>query len=152
MAIELCFGLIYTVLFTGRLTRCTLPLIGSTGKLIGQEVLRVIYEYESKVSVNAIFADNDSFCVGYQRGLSTTLIRRGFVTQLEDLMCRELHTIECSLHQNKLPFKALLKNLDGITSGPAKFCGPLGKLCSGTRQITHQTQQDSRAGAQGESR
>lgn len=39
----------------------------------------------------------------------------GFAAPLERKLNRNLHTIGCSLHQNKLPFRALFKHVDGTT-------------------------------------
>lgn len=53
----------------------------------------------------------------------------GPVTSLEKILNRMLHTIGCSLHQNELLFRALLKWINGNTQRPTSFTGPIGKLC-----------------------
>ena len=57
------------------------------------------------------------------------VIKSGLVVKLEEILGRKLHTIGCALHQNELPLRALFKKLDGTTTGPRSFCGPLGKRC-----------------------
>ena len=52
----------------------------------------------------------------------------GLVTCLEKRLGRNLHTIGCSLHQNELPLRAIFKEMDGTTSGPKEFSGPIGSL------------------------
>ena len=51
------------------------------------------------------------------------------VVKLEDKLGKNLHTVGCALHQNELPFRAIFKKLDGVTTGPRSFSGPLGKKC-----------------------
>ena len=45
----------------------------------------------------------------------------GLVVVLEKILGRNLHCIGCSLHQNKLPLRAIFKKLDGETAGPKKL-------------------------------
>ena len=35
------------------------------------------------------------------------------------------------LHLNKLPFRHVFQNLDGVTSGPDSFSGPIGRQLNG---------------------
>ena len=51
------------------------------------------------------------------------------VAKLEDKLGRNLHTVDCALRQSELPFRAIFKKLDGVTTGPQSFSGPLGKKC-----------------------
>ena len=44
---------------------------------------------------------------------------------------RNLHWLVSLLHFNELPLRALFYHLDGTTSGPKSFTGPIGKLVAG---------------------
>jgi hypothetical protein len=89
--------------------------------LLGNEVFKVLEEFNSIHSLKAVLVDNTSVNTGWKGGL---------VTALENKIDRKLHTIGCSLHQNELPFRAVFKHEDGNTKSPTAFSGPLGKLCS----------------------
>ena len=41
---------------------------------------------------------------------------------------RPLQWLICQLHLNELPFREVFKHLDGRTSGPTAFTGPIGRL------------------------
>jgi len=102
------------------LTRKTLPMVGSTGEVMAQHVYDALEEFDSLESIKAILLDNTSVNTGWKNGL---------VVKLEEKLGRNLHTIGCALHQNELPFRALFKKPDGVTTGPQSFSGPLGKKC-----------------------
>ena len=53
------------------------------------------------------------------------------MAQLEKLLGRPLSRAICLLHQAELPYRALFKRLDGQTTGPRSFSGPIGRLLSG---------------------
>lgn len=46
---------------------------------------------------------------------------------METHLQRPLHWLICLLHFNELPFRHLFQSLDGKTSGPGAFTGPIGK-------------------------
>ena len=54
----------------------------------------------------------------------------GVITKLEIKLQRPLQWSICLLHMNELPLRALVKSLDGETTGPKGFVGPLGKQLS----------------------
>lgn len=103
------------------LTHCSIPLVGATGEVLAQETYNVLEEYDSLQSITAILLDNTSVNTG---------TRGGLVAKLQEALKRNIHLIGCSLHQNELPLKALIKNIDGSTTGPTSFSGPLGSKCS----------------------
>ena len=103
------------------LTHRTIPLKGSTGKLLAGTTYEVLEEFNSTRSIRAILVDNTS---------SNTGFRNGMIKCLEDLLERKLHLLGCGLHLNELPFRSLFKHLDGTTSGPRSFNGMLGQACS----------------------
>lgn len=102
------------------LTHRTIPVVGATGDVLAQEAFSVLQEYDSIESIRAILLDNTATNTGSTSGL---------VVKLEEIFGRKLHTIGCALHQNELPLRALFKKLDGTTTGPRSFYGPLGKRC-----------------------
>ena len=79
-------------------------------------VFDVFGDYGSLESIKALLVDNISVNKG-KKGLSCEVGKQN------------LHTVECALYQNELPFQSLFKKLDGATSGPQNFNGPLEKQC-----------------------
>ena len=53
--------------------------------------------------------------------------RSGVIRRIEETIKRPLHWSICQLHGNELPLRHLLTTLDGKTSGPNQFTGPIGK-------------------------
>ena len=102
------------------LSHKTLPMTGCTGEVIAQHVYNALEELDNLESVRAILVDNASVNSDWKNGL---------VVKLEDELERNLHTISCALHQNKLSFRAIFKKLDGATTEVQSFSGPLGKKC-----------------------
>ena len=56
---------------------------------------------------------------------------KGFIASLETLIGRPLQWVICLLHLNELPLTHVFQNLDGITSGPDSFSGPIGRKFNG---------------------
>ena len=104
------------------LTYREIPLVGATGKLLAEETYNVLEEFNSTNSLTALLVDNTSVNTGTNSGL---------VVVLEKILGRNLHYIGCSLHQNKLPLRAIIfKKLDGETAGLKSFNGPLAQKCA----------------------
>nr|XP_012554020.1 uncharacterized protein LOC105843331 [Hydra vulgaris] len=101
------------------LTHRAIPVVGASGDFLALETFSVLEEYYSLETIGTILLDNIASNTGWRSGL---------VVNLEELIGRKLHTIGCSLHQNELPLKALFKKLDGKTTGPQNFSGPIGIL------------------------
>jgi hypothetical protein len=53
--------------------------------------------------------------------------KTGVIRLIEEDVGRPLQWLICMLHANELPLRHLLKKLDGQTSGPETFSGPIGK-------------------------
>ena len=98
------------------LTHKTFPEAGCTGVKMANATFDVLNEYNSTNTIQAILVDNTSVNTGNTNGL---------VVQLEKILGRPLMTIGCTLHQNELPLKAVMKNLDGDSLSPKAFSGPL---------------------------
>ena len=62
-------------------------------------------------------------------GTNTNVGRKtGVIVRLETMTNRPLQWNICLLHMNELPLRHLVKKMDGETSGPKSFTGPLGKM------------------------
>ena len=98
-----------------------IPLVGATGKLLAEEIYNVLEEFNSTNSLTALLVDNTSENTGTNSAL---------VVVLEKILGRNLHCIGCSLHQNKLPSRAMFKKFYGETAGSKSFNGPLAQKCA----------------------
>ena len=56
---------------------------------------------------------------------------KGFIALLETLIGRPLQWVICLLHLNELPLRHVFQNLDGVTSRPDSFSGPIGRQLNG---------------------
>lgn len=59
----------------------------------------------------------------------------GVIRLLELQLKRPLQWLICQLHANELPLRHLLRYLDGNTTGPSSFSGPIGKLLESCEQL-----------------
>lgn len=59
-----------------------------------------------------------------------TGLKGGVIRLLEEKYEKPLQWLVCQLHANELPLRHLVQNLDGSTSGPRGFTGPIGKQLS----------------------
>lgn len=64
--------------------------------------------------------------VGCDGTVINTERKGGVIRCLEDKLGRSLQWIICLLHFNELPFRSLFEVIDGVTSGPKSFTGPIG--------------------------
>ena len=87
---------------------------------MAQHVYDALEKFDSLDIIRAILVDNTSVNTGWKNGL---------VVKLEDKLGQNLHTVDCALHRNELPFRAIFKKLDGVTTGPLSFSGQIGKKC-----------------------
>ncbi len=53
--------------------------------------------------------------------------KKGVIHQIELHVGRPVQWAICLLHFNELPFRYLFHHLDGVTTGPKSFSGPIGK-------------------------
>ena len=103
------------------LTYREIPLVGAAGKLLVEKIYNILEAFNSTSSLTALLVDNTSVNTGTNSGL---------VVVLEKILGRNLHCIGCSLHQNKLPLRAIFKELDGETAGSKSFNRPLVQKCA----------------------
>lgn len=52
----------------------------------------------------------------------------GVMSQLEKRIGRPFQRVVCLLHTNELPLRHLFQSLDGKSTGPSTYSGPLGTL------------------------
>jgi len=55
---------------------------------------------------------------------------KGIIRLIEEELGKPLQWLVCQLHGNELPLRHLLEHLDGSTTGPRAFSGPIGKALS----------------------
>lgn len=84
---------------------------------IAAEILSVIHETDSSDSICAILSDSTNVNTGEHNGI---------IRQLEVALKHPLQWLICMLHLNELPFREVFKIVDGPTSGPSGFKGPVG--------------------------
>ena len=93
----------------------------ATGKAEAEATHDVLDEFGSLDSVKAILLDNTATNTGRVNGL---------VACLERKLERGIHLLGCTLHINEIPLRTLFRMLDGTTTGPKQFSGPIGKKLS----------------------
>ena len=86
---------------------------------ISKEILSVIRDTDSTDTLCAVICDGTNTNTGEHSGI----IRR-----LETTLNRPLQWLICMLHLNELPVREIFKNIDGKTTGPKGFSGPIGKM------------------------
>lgn len=59
---------------------------------------------------------------------TNTGAKGGIIRIIESRLGRSLHWFVCQLHGNELPLRHLFQSLDGRTTGPNSFTGPIGIL------------------------
>lgn len=64
-----------------------------------------------------------------------TGLKGGVIRLLEEQYDKPLQWLICQLHANELPLRHLVESLDGSTSGPRGFTGPIGKQLSKCEQL-----------------
>lgn len=85
-------------------------------------IVNGLYDFciQKKIDVNkidSIGCDGTNTNVGW---------RAGVIRKFEEKLGKPLQWIVCQLHSNELPLRHLLIHLDGKTSGPRQFTGPIG--------------------------
>lgn len=70
---------------------------------------------------------NSIEAVGCDGTVVNTGNKGGVIRHLEVKVGRSLQWFICLLHFNELPLRHLFQKLDGVSSGPNTYCGPIGK-------------------------
>nr|XP_047123004.1 uncharacterized protein LOC124806288 [Hydra vulgaris] len=101
------------------LTHVVIP--NGIGATMANATANVLLEFNSVQSLIAVILDNTSSNTGCDSGL---------VVKLEKIINKNLHLLGCLLHQNELPLRHIISELDGKTVSPNSFKGPIGEAAS----------------------
>lgn len=97
-----------------------------TGRAVAEQLVEFLarrgIQTETTDKIRFVGGDGTNSVVGYQSGM---------MAELEKLLGRPLTRIVCLNHHAELPFRALFRVLDGHTTGPFSFSGPIGKMMGG---------------------
>jgi hypothetical protein len=88
-----------------------------------KEIMRCIINYfsTSNISVDKLVA------IGCDGTNVNTGQNNGVIRLIEVELGKPMQWLVCQLHGNELPLRHLLQHLDGPTTGPRAFSGPIGK-------------------------
>ena len=88
----------------------------------GEEIAQSLHDFlsQNKVDISELTA------VGCDGTAVNTGKNNGVIACLEQKLGRELQHLICILHTNELPLRHLMSKLDGGTTGPKTFSGPIG--------------------------
>jgi len=75
-------------------------------------------------------------CIGCDGTATNTGWKGGVIQYFEEYLERPLQWCICMLHANELPLRHLFLTLDGCTSGPREYSGPIGKQLAGCENQT----------------
>ena len=113
----------------GKYIRHFTPATGSFRSIL-QGIVKFTEDNEiSMESLLAIGCDGTNVNTGTNGAL---------IVLMEEYLGRPLHWFICMLHANELSLRHLFSNLDGKTSGPRCFTGPIGKLLQNCEMKTIQ--------------
>ena len=93
---------------------------GGTGKSIGREVVSLIRSKGIVESLNGVRTDGTATMTG---------IHTGAIRVIEEELVVPLQHMQCLCHILELPYRTVRIKLDGTTTGPNSFDGPIGKKC-----------------------
>jgi hypothetical protein len=93
--------------------------VSGAAQNIANELLQ--FATDKLLSINSLIA------VGCDGTAVNTGRKGGIIKILEESLQKPLHWFICLLHANELPLRHLIGNIDGKTSGPTGFTGPIGK-------------------------
>lgn len=73
--------------------------------------------------------------IGCDGTVVNTGYKTGVIRRFEEAIGKPLHWFICQLHANELPLRHLVQHLDGGTSGPNAFSGPIGKALANCENL-----------------
>ncbi|XP_050309269.1 uncharacterized protein LOC126745454 [Anthonomus grandis grandis] len=105
--------------------------IGHLSPVSGLSILNSLTEFLDNSSISldsleAVGCDGTNINVGSKGGI---------ISLLERNIKRPLQWFICQLHANELPLRHILQHLDGETTGPQAFRGPIGKLLNDCEKL-----------------
>jgi hypothetical protein len=77
--------------------------------------------------LNREYSLNKLMAIGCDGTNVNTGRKNGIISRIEKRIKKPLQWLICQLHANELPLRHLFKFIDGSTSGPNEFSGPIGK-------------------------
>lgn len=80
------------------------------------------YLYNNSIDLHHLLA------IGCDGTVVNTGSYGGVIRLLEEHLNRPLQWLVCQLHSNELPLRHLFQKLDGHTTGPHSYSGPIGKM------------------------
>lgn len=97
----------------------------------GEEIAKSLHNFlsQNKVDISELIA------VGCDGTSVNTGKSKGVIACLEEKLRREVQHLVCILHTNELPLRHLLSKLDGGTTGPKTFSGPIGARLMGCENL-----------------
>ncbi|XP_047136363.1 uncharacterized protein LOC124813413 [Hydra vulgaris] len=101
------------------LTHVVIP--NGIGATMANATANVLLEFNSVQSLIAVILDNTSSNTGCDSGL---------VVKFEKIINKNLHLLGCLLHQNELPLRHIISELDGKTVSANSFKGPIREAAS----------------------
>lgn len=97
-----------------------------------EDECNAIYEFASK-ELNGDLSE--LLLVGADGTNVNTDWKGGVIQKLEEKFGQPLQWIVCLLHFTELPFRSLFQHIDGITSAPRSYTGPIGSKLNGFERI-----------------
>lgn len=92
---------------------------GKLAKEISQSIIN--FCIENKINEKQIVA------VGCDGTNANVGIAGGAIRLLKVAVNMPLQWIVCQLHDNELPLRHIIKEIDGVSTGPDSFTGPIGR-------------------------
>ena len=96
-----------------------------------QNILQSMLDYLQSSSISTDFLQ----AIGCDGTNCNTGHKAGIITLLENRLQRPLQWIVCQFHANELPLRHLVQHLDGTTTGPRGFQGPIGKALGNCEKL-----------------
>lgn len=90
-----------------------------TGKAIADSIMDFCLSTDLKL--------DKIICIGCDGTVTNTGWKGGAIRHIELKLNRPLQWFVCQLHANELPLRHLFNRLDGNTTGPREYSGPIGK-------------------------
>ena len=93
----------------------------------GENIATAVIDYLESVGVSTA----DTEILGADGTTVNTGHLNGSMRNMELRLGRPLQRAVCTLHQAELPLRKMFEHLDGPTTGPRSYSGPIGKLHGG---------------------
>jgi hypothetical protein len=95
-----------------------LTVFDGTAETLAAALVVSIDQSESRSTLTVLGCDAANTNTGWKAGTNVLV---------QQALNRPIMWVVCQLHQNELPLRHLLQQLDGTTQGPKSFSGPIGR-------------------------